>query len=696
MIQQPRRSAPSMNFSSQNREPTMDKLTTRSMPVKPASFDDKLNCVRAVIATEDPTEVWDWEQMDIVTEVLQADGMVLPEGRSQVPLLDSHMRYSVQNQLGSVRDFAADAGLVQGTVFFDSTELSQQACTKAKEGHLTDLSAGYIILERYYVSAGQKAVINGREYIGPIKVVPRWMLKETSVTPIGAGERATFRASVNGKEMDDFITRRVNEILSARTSTTHEGAQTMGEDNKPAVPSAEEVRQQILADERARVSEINALAERHGAGIANIAELTRTAVEGKATPKEFWEQIRAAMKKPDPVSTTNRDEEPVITVNEVTPPWRQRAISILQIMTARAMGSDKLHGYQQKYGEFMKSYGSRAVDQEKRDAIAIVKEGVSRHHLSRFQEERTMSIAGGGSTGEYLLPAPFLAEIFVIIEAYGAARRHFRGVTMTSKTLDLGTISTKPTAVWATEASNSTAYDAAFGTGQLSAEKLVAITSWSSELEEDSAVALLPTLQQLMAEAIFTKEDAAGFKGDGTGTYGSFTGILNAATAAVNMDAGDIAFSKVNADYLKLVRDALSLAKRRGAMWFLHPDIISLVEGLKNLQGDYIFRNPGNDRPATLWGYPIADGDGIESMPALSDTAAATRFVAFGNPQWMLFATRRSLDMMVSREGILNTAANNISFNALQADGAILRMTERVAFKAPLGACFSYLKTAAA
>ena len=140
----------------------MDKLTTRSMPLRPSTFDEKTSSIRAVIATEDPTQVWDWEQMDVLTEVLLLSGMTLPEGREQVPLLDCHMRYSVENQLGSVRDFAPEGDVLLGTVFFDSTEKSQQARTKVTEGHLTDLSVGYIILERYYVSDGATAVINGR------------------------------------------------------------------------------------------------------------------------------------------------------------------------------------------------------------------------------------------------------------------------------------------------------------------------------------------------------------------------------------------------------------------------------------------------------------------------------------------------------------------------------------------------------
>jgi len=665
------------------------------MPVRPSTYDEKVSSIRATIATEDPTEVWDWEQMDVVTEILLLSGMTLPQGRDQVPLLDSHMRYTVENQLGSVRDFAVENNALLGTVFFDSTEKSQQARTKASEGHLTDLSIGYIVMERYYVSDGATAVIDGREFKGPVKVCTRWMLKETSVTPIGAGERAMFRSDPSGEEVTNMITRRINEILSAReTNNTNKGGTMLPEDKKEAAPSAEEVRQAALNAvevDRARQAEINAIAERHGSANPEIAGLAREACQSNTTPVEFWKRIEPLMKKPDPVAHVAPDQDPTYQVNDVVPAWKRRTAAMFSVMIARAFGSQRLEEHLKRHTELVKSLGGRAYVEEMRQAIEIVKAA----HLSREQEERTLSIVGGGSTGEYTLPAPFLAELFVIIEQYGAARQYFRGVPMNSATLDLATIATKPTAVWATEAANSTAYDPAFGTGQLAAAKLVGITSWSSELEEDSAIGLLATLQMLMAEAVYTKEDAAGFKGDGTGTYGSFTGMLNVATAGVTMAAGKTAFTDAAADDFRSVRDALTLAKRAGAMWFLHPDMISHVEGLKDLQGRYIYRGPGEGRPSTLWGYPIA-GEGIESMPAASDTAVSTRFAVLGNPKWMLMGTRRGLDVTVSREGILNTAANNISFNALQADGAILRVTERIAFKGPLGAAFSYLKTAAA
>lgn len=662
----------------------MDKLTTRSMPVVPASYDASARTVRVVVASDAPVQVMDWDR-GVITEILIMEGMTLPDGRTQVPLLNCHTRFDVEAVLGSVRGFVAEGGKMIGLCAFTSAEEGAQAEIRVKEGHLTDLSAGYFADEAVWIPENQRAMVAGREYEGPCKVTTKWTLKEVSLTPVGADTQTTVRSTATAKQIEEEVNRRVNALVDK--NKTPQGGTAMPDEKKDAeTPSMDEVRKEATRAEGERRNEIDAVAEVWSAS----AELKARAINENWTPAQFGKEAMKA-RKSEPVKVI-QEETPVVTVNELDAPWRKRTVALLNVITARGLGSARTQDHERHLAELNKSIGQRGLAQEQKDAEEIVK---SAKGISKLQQIRTLSIVGGGSTGEYTLPAPFLAELFVIIEQNGVGRKLFRPITMPNKTLDLATISSKPSATWATEAANTTASDPAFGTGTLTAGKLVCISSWSSELEEDSAFALLPVLQELMAEAIFTKEDLAGFKGDGTGTYGSFTGILAAATAGVQMDGGDTAFSNLTANYLKSVRDSLTLAKRIGAQWFMHPDIVSLCEGLTDMQGRYIFRGPGENRPALLWGYPIANSDGVEACPAASATAVSTRFVGFGNPKWMLMGQRRGLDMYVSRDGVLDNGTD-ISFNALQADGAILRTTERIAFKAPLGAAFAYLKTAAA
>jgi hypothetical protein len=163
----------------------------------PASFDEKKSAVRAVATTEKPVRVFDYDVYDYVDEVLRMDGVVLPAS-GRVSLLDSHNRYGVASVLGSAGDFTqAEAGgyrALETEVIYSATDEGQIAAKKTNEGHLTDYSVGYRVLESYFVPDGQKQIIGSDEYEGPVRVVTRWELKELSATPIGADEYAKARS----------------------------------------------------------------------------------------------------------------------------------------------------------------------------------------------------------------------------------------------------------------------------------------------------------------------------------------------------------------------------------------------------------------------------------------------------------------------------------------------------------------------
>lgn len=676
-----------------------EKLTIRSMPVQPKTYSQEQHSVRATVATDTAVQVYDWERGEVITEYLLADGFEMPEGRTQVPLLDSHFRWGIGGVLGSVRDFSVVDGRVDGNVCFSTAEDAQDAETKVREGHLTDLSSGYSVAESVWVPRGEKTFIGTREFNGPCKISKRWTLREVSVTAIGADAMTTFRSEGIPPQMQEYMRQQIEKALEKRNSSgTHtpsQGDPTMDPITPTPAPAVDtnQLRQEAQIAERTRVTEIQALAVRHGASVENMNDLTTQAINEGWDPGKFGQQILARMAAPKPVSTTPVDQPAEVQVRtEYGKPWQRRAALQLRYMDAKLTGRSDATQLGEQLMTMQRELGPRQLDAERAEAADII----TKANLPVLQAVRLMSTLSAGA-GANTLPAPFLAEVFVIVELRGLARRLFRPIPMSSKTLDMSTVSTKAIAYWPDQGSNITPADLAFGAGQLEAKKLAAITSWSSEVEEDTAIAWLSIVQESMAEAIMSNEDDAGFKGDASATYGGFTGLVNASTNIVSLAAGKTSFTHAGPDDLRAVRDALSLAKRRGAMWMCHPDFISHVEGMKNAQGDYIYRSPSADRPALLWGYPIANGgEGIESMPSLADSAAAKPFVAFGNPQHMLMGMRRELDVMISREGILNSAANAITLNALQADATILRMTERIAFKLPLTTAISVLKTAAA
>jgi hypothetical protein len=130
-------------------------------------------------------------------EILLMNNVTLPEN-GQVPLLDSHDRYSVERVLGSCREIKADVkgGRLLGKVFFSATPEGDKAFIKVREGHLTDFSVGYMVGTYQEIELDQTAIIEGEEFTGPCVVVTEWTLKELSICPIGADPAAKARGEI--------------------------------------------------------------------------------------------------------------------------------------------------------------------------------------------------------------------------------------------------------------------------------------------------------------------------------------------------------------------------------------------------------------------------------------------------------------------------------------------------------------------
>jgi hypothetical protein len=183
----------------------------------PKTIDEGSRTMRAVMTTEQPCLVFDWDRWDLVNEILLAKGMI-PPGNDQVPLLDSHSRDSVANVLGSGRDFgqvqAGGFAAVDAEVGFASTDDAVEAFTKYQEGHLTDFSVGYEPIASVWIEDGRTADVEGKTYTGPVSVVTQWALLELSATPIGADNLAKARSKQ--KQGDNPMNKRLRKLLERR------------------------------------------------------------------------------------------------------------------------------------------------------------------------------------------------------------------------------------------------------------------------------------------------------------------------------------------------------------------------------------------------------------------------------------------------------------------------------------------------
>lgn len=165
-----------------------EAMNYRGLAVRASTINADERSVETVIATDAPVPMMDWERWELIPEVLRADGAQWP---AQIPFLDNHNRWSTSDQLGSARDIKREGGEIIGRLRFSSN--ADEQWNLVREGHITDVSAGYQVLEKTFVPRGTTQKVMGRDYTGPVNVVTKWKLREVSLTPIGADEQAKLR-----------------------------------------------------------------------------------------------------------------------------------------------------------------------------------------------------------------------------------------------------------------------------------------------------------------------------------------------------------------------------------------------------------------------------------------------------------------------------------------------------------------------
>ena len=295
-------------------------LTVRNYTLRAQTLNEDNRSVQAIIASEAPVMVMDMARWEPIQEVLLMAGAVLPDNR-QIPLLDSHDKSTVRNQLGSTRDLSVDNGQLIGRNFFSTNTAAQEAFNLVREGHLKDNSIGYIVQAGETIPAGRRKMVKGKYYTAsrdfPLRIATRWEVRENSVVSIGADQLAKVRASTEPQNKNLFLrkvrTMKFEKWLSQRRlkleDLTEDQAEAMRKDydaemTRQAVKNAsknpdnqDQNRDEIL--EQGRQAEITRRAEiKNLAGDKIPAELVSRALdEGwtvDAAKDSFLEALKAS------------------------------------------------------------------------------------------------------------------------------------------------------------------------------------------------------------------------------------------------------------------------------------------------------------------------------------------------------------------------------------------------------------------
>lgn len=289
-------------------------------------------------------------------------------------------------------------------------------------------------------------------------------------------------------------------------------------------------------------------------------------------------------------------------------------------------------------------------------------------------------IYSDAATGSYVVPVEYAAEVMYVAKQASQMMGQVREIPMSAVTKYVPTGDTMATMKWqALQSSAKSETNPTFSRATLTAYTGAMWTGVSDELLEDSLVPLAAYFRD-----IFGQEAAYQFDYQSTASNADpFTGILHAASNAKVLGAGQTAFADIGFDDLyDTVAELTTANKRVGAKWIMHTTIFDILRKVKDANGNYLYQAPAAGQPGTLCGYPYILTDG---MVAASDSAASTKFIAFGNPQHFLWGNRMGLEFKVFDQ----------TSHAVEYDEILFRARVRWGFAVAIANAFVSVATAA-
>ncbi|TWT75507.1 Caudovirus prohead protease [Posidoniimonas polymericola] len=214
-----------------------------------ATVNEAQRAVEAVIATEDPAQLFDVGRMDVVEEVLLVGGV---DHEPRIPLLLDHTK-AAASLIGSVSNIRLEGTQLVATLRFATGDpVAESTWLKVRDGHADAVSVGYRVHEYAMVAPGESATIGGRVYTASkfhaLRVTTRWELMETSVVAIGADRKARIRSAPSST-----ITRNSNAMPQSAPAV-HSRNSVTGRPSIGALESALTMRLGINDPSRCRVS----------------------------------------------------------------------------------------------------------------------------------------------------------------------------------------------------------------------------------------------------------------------------------------------------------------------------------------------------------------------------------------------------------------------------------------------------------
>lgn len=222
-------------------------------------------------------------------------------------------------------------------------------------------------------------------------------------------------------------------------------------------------------------------------------------------------------------------------------------------------------------------------------------------------------VEGTDSEGGYLVPEEFRSEVFRVLPDVTVMRRVATILPMNTDTLNLNTLTARPTAYWTAEYGSKTTTSAEFGRLVLSPNDLVCLLPVTHQLLNDANINMVQFITQLFAEAIGLAEDKAFFTGSGVGQP---KGINQESIPSADA-GGSVEFNDV-IGLLDLVTQRITQSP--GAAFVANRRVKTILRQVKDTTGAYIWRDGGAAQsnvgetkrlPDMLYGYPFYEQNNL-------------------------------------------------------------------------------------
>jgi HK97 family phage major capsid protein len=295
-----------------------------------------------------------------------------------------------------------------------------------------------------------------------------------------------------------------------------------------------------------------------------------------------------------------------------------------------------------------------------------------------------------------LPPEEFIAEVERLEEQYGVARQFAQVRRSTSGSGIKYLQGDDDLEIYFTdEAGTKQSTSLSYAQKLLAWRKAAGILPITDELTEDSAVDLWNDATTRFARAFARKEDELVFT-QASGASPINPGILVVSgTNEVTM-TGD-SFEDVTYDDLSKMIWGVPTPSAENGRFFLHRTLLGVIQRIKDNEGRPIWqRSMADGTPATILGRPYTL---TEVLPSLSDDAAETKFMVYGDLRYSTLGERTGMNIKIFDSGLVGdpdeeTQGNDL--NLLTQDMQAMRAVKRLNAICRFPAAFSTLVTAAA